>query len=125
MKVLAGDIGGTNARFALVDVTGETEARIVHEVRYPSAEAPGLAPLVLRYLDEAPSRPEVACFGVDCPIVDGECEATNLPWTVSARALAREIGIPRTSIINDLRAAGEGLHSLTDDEVAVLQQGIP
>ena len=56
-RVLAGDIGGTNARFALVDVSEETEARIVHETRYPSGEAPGLAPLVLRYLDEAPSRP--------------------------------------------------------------------
>ena len=124
-RVLAGDIGGTNARFALVDVSGETEARIVHEARYPSGEAPGLAPLVLRYLDEAPSRPDVACFGIACPVVEGECEATNLPWTVSTPALAREIGIPRTTIINDFRAAGEGLHSLSDDEVAVLQQGTP
>jgi len=124
-RVLAGDIGGTNARFALVDVSGETDARIIHEARYPSAEAPGLAPLVLRYLDEAPGRPDVACFGVPCPVTEGECEATNLPWTVSARALAREIRIPRTTIINDLSAAGEGLHSLSDDEVAVLQQGDP
>ena len=124
-RVLAGDIGGTNARFALVDVSGEREARIVHESRYPSAEAPGLEPLVLRYLDEAPSRPEVACFGIACPVVEGECEATNLPWKVSARALAGEIGIPRTTIINDFRAAGEGLHSLSGDEVAVLQQGSP
>jgi len=124
-RVLSGDIGGTNARFALVEVSDETEARIVHEARYPSGEAPGLAPLVLRYLDEAPSRPEVACFGVACPVVEGECEATNLPWTVSARVLSREIGIPRTTLINDLRAAGEGLHSLTNDEVAVLQEGAP
>jgi glucokinase len=122
-RVLAGDIGGTNARFALVDVRGETDARIVHEARYPSADAPGLAPLVLRYLREAPTRPDVACFGVPCPVAEGECEATNLPWKVNARALGREIGIPRTTIINDLSAAGEGLHSLSDDEVAVLQRG--
>jgi glucokinase len=124
-RVLAGDIGGTNARFALVDVSGEAEAWIVHEARYRSEEAPGLAPLVLRYLDEAPSRPDVACFGIACPVVDDECVGTNLPWTVSARTLAREIGIPDTTIINDLRAAGEGLHSLSDDEVVVLQQGTP
>jgi glucokinase len=124
-RVLAGDIGGTNARFAVVDVSGATEARIVHEARYPSREAPGLAPLVLRYLGEAPSRPEVACFGVACPVIEGECEATNLPWSLSARALAREIGIAQTTIINDLIAAGEGLHSLTDDEVTVLHQGSP
>jgi glucokinase len=122
-RVLAGDIGGTNARFAVVDVSGPTEARIVHEARYPSSEAPGLAPLVLRYLGEAPSRPDVACFGIACPVVAGECKTTNLPWTVSERALAREIGIPQTTIINDFRAAGEGLHSLSDDEVLVLQEG--
>ena len=36
-RVLTGDIGGTNARFALVDVSGETQTRIVHQARYPSA----------------------------------------------------------------------------------------
>jgi glucokinase len=124
-RVLVGDIGGTNARFAQVEVRGETRTRIVHQVKYPSEEASGLAPLVLRYLDEAPSRPEVACFGIACPVEDGVCEGTNLPWTVDARTLAREIGISRTAIINDFRAAGEGIHCLSDDDVAVLQEGAP
>jgi len=123
--VLAGDIGGTNARFAIVEVRGPTEARIVHEARYPSAEAAGLTPLVIRYLREAPGRPEAAGFGIACPVVDGDCEATNLPWKVSARTIAREIGIPRTTILNDFHAVGEGLHSLSDDEVVVLQEGDP
>jgi glucokinase len=124
-RVLAGDIGGTNARFAILELRGPTQSRIVHEARYPSADAPGLAPLVLRYLAEAGDRPEVACFGIACPVIAGDCEAPNLPWKVNARALAREIGIPRTTVINDFRAVGHGLHSLSDDEVEVLQPGIP
>jgi glucokinase len=124
-RVLAGDIGGTNARFAIVELRGPAEPRIVHEARYPSTEAPGLTPLVLRYLAECGVLPEVACFGIACPVVEGDCEATNLPWKVNARRLAGEIGIPRTTIINDFRAVGEGLHSLSDDEVEVLQEGIP
>jgi glucokinase len=124
-RVLAGDIGGTNARLALVEVDGTTESRIIREARYPSAESPGLAPLVNRFLADAGGSPEVACFGIACPVVEGECEATNLPWKVNARTLAAAIGVPRTTIINDFRAAGEGLHSLSDDEVAVLQQGSP
>ncbi len=122
-RVLAGDIGGTNARLAIVEVGGAA-ARIVHEARYPSSVAPGLAALVLRYLEETGARPERACFGVACPVVDGDCEAPNLPWRVDARALAAEIGIPRTTIINDFRAVGHGLHSLSPDEVEVLQEGI-
>jgi glucokinase len=123
-RVLAGDIGGTNARFAILDVRGPTEARIVHEARYPSATAPGLASLVTRYLAEAGARPDVACFGIACPVIDGGCEAPNLPWKVDTRLLAREIGIPRTTVINDFRAVGHGLHSLSDDEVEVLQPGV-
>jgi len=123
-RVLAGDIGGTNARFAILDVRGPTEARIVHEARYPSATAPGLASLVTRYLAEAGARPDVACFGIACPVINGDCEAPNLSWKVDTRRLAREIGIPRTSVINDFHAVGYGLHSLSDDEVEVLQPGV-
>jgi glucokinase len=123
-RVLAGDIGGTNARFAILEVRGPTQARIVHEARYPSAAASGLAPLVIRYLAEAGARPDVACFGIACPVIDGGCEAPNLPWKVDTRLLAREIGIPRTTVINDFRAVGHGLHSLSDDEVEVLQPGV-
>lgn len=124
-QVLAGDIGGTNARLAIVDVGGGmAETRIVHEARYPSSTAPGLAPLVVRFLEEAGARPDVACFGIACPVIEGDCEAPNLPWKVSRPALAREIGIPRTTIINDFLAVGHGLHSLSDDEVEVLQEGV-
>jgi glucokinase len=123
-QVLAGDIGGTNARLAIVTVGGPAEARIVHEARYQSSTAPGLAPLVIRYLAEAGARPDVACFGIACPVIDGDCEAPNLPWKVNARALAREIGVPRTTIINDFHAVGHGLHSLSDDEVEGLQEGV-
>ena len=123
-QVLAGDIGGTNARLAIVTVGGPAEARIVHEARYQSWTEPGLAPLVIRYLAEARARPDVACFGIACPVIGGDCEAPNLPWKVNVRALAREIGVPRTTIINDFHAVGHGLHSLSDAEVEALQQGV-
>ena len=79
---------------------------------------------MLRYLDEAPGRPEVACFGIACPV---RREASARPPTCpgrSARAPSpARSGIPRTTIINDFRAAGEGLHCLSADRVAVLQRG--
>ncbi|MDQ3427290.1 MAG: glucokinase, partial [Gemmatimonadota bacterium] len=124
-QVLAGDIGGTNARLAIVDTGGPEQARILHEARYPSSTAPGLASLVARFLEETGARPDAACFGIACPVTDGDCDAPNLPWSVNERALAREIGIPRTTIINDFRAVGHGLHSLSEDEVEVLQEGTP
>jgi len=124
MKVLAGDIGGTHARLALVDVTGET-ARILHEGRFPSRSAPGLAPIVRGYLAQTRAAPERACFGIAGPVVDGECRTPNLPWTVSASALAADIGIPHTAIINDFDAAGFGLSRLRPSDLVTLQAGTP
>jgi glucokinase len=87
-RVLAGDIGGTNARFAIVEVDG-SDARIVHEARYPSRSAPGLSPLVIRYLAGAGERPEVACLGIACPVINGDCEATN---RIEIQATGRLVG---------------------------------
>ena len=124
MKVLAGDIGGTNARLAVVEVAGPA-TRIVLERRYPSRSAPGLGPIVRQFLDEVGAPPERACFGIAGPVVGGECRTPNLPWVVNAGALAAEIRIPRTSIINDFEAVGWGVGLVGPADLVTLQAGAP
>ncbi len=125
MRVLAGDVGGTNARLAVVDVTGPQRARIVVERRYASAAAAGLAPLVHRLLDETGLAVERACFGIACPVVRGRCEAPNLPWSVDERELGAALGLERTRLINDFLAAGHGLPALVAEDLVTLQAGEP
>ena len=122
MIVLAGDVGGTNARLALVDIEGLT-VRTVNELKYPSKDYPGLAPIVRRFCEETKSRPDRACFGMACPVVGEDCTAPNLPWTTNARKLAAEIGISRTRIINDFVAAGYGVEVMTPADLVTLQEG--
>jgi glucokinase len=95
--VLAGDVGGTNARLALVELDGRG-ARITRDGRYRSRDYPGLTPIVRRFCEEVGGRPDRASFGIACPVVGDDCTAPNLPWTINARELAVEIGIPRTTI---------------------------
>jgi len=124
MIVLAGDVGGTNARLALLDVEGRT-ARIVRESRYPSHEYPGLGPIVRRFCEESTTRPDRACLAVACPVAGDECRAPNLPWAINVRQLAAEIGIPSTAIINDFVAAGYGVEMLVPSDLVTLQEGRP
>jgi glucokinase len=124
MNVLAGDVGGTNARLAIVDVSGRT-ARIVKDTKYPSRDFPGLAPIVRRFCEATDSRPDRACFGMACPVVGDDCTAPNLPWTTNAKRLAAEIGIPRTKIINDFVSVGYGIELLSSADLATLQEGTP
>lgn len=119
--VLAGDVGGTNARLAIVEVDG-TAGRIVREARFASREYPGLAPIVREFCGAA-ERPDRAAFGIACPVVADRCQATNLPWTVSRRELAQAIGIPRTAILNDFSAIGRGLAVLAEEDYLILQPG--
>jgi glucokinase len=124
VKVLAGDIGGTHARLAVVEVTDRATC-IVHEQTVASRSAPGLAAIVRGYLDQTRATPERVCLGIAGPVVDGECRTPNLPWTVSAPALAADIGIPCTTIINDFDAAGYGLSRLDARDLTTLQPGTP
>ena len=124
MRVLSGDIGGTNARLAIVEID-DADVRILHERRYSSETVPGLPALVQRFLADVPKPPSLACFGVPCPIVDGKCVGTNLSWTIDARSLAADIGIRETTLINDLHAVGEGVQRLQAEDLVALQTGDP
>ncbi len=124
MRVLAGDVGGTNARLALVDVDA-SGARLLNERRYSSRDYPGLAPIVKLFFRECGERPERACLAIACPIVGDDCVAPNLPWKVNALELTAEIRIPRTSIINDFEAVGYGIELLTPADLLTLQAGTP
>ena len=124
MNVLAGDVGGTNARLALVEVM-DGRAVIREQRTYPSRAYTGLATIVRTFFAETGARPERACIGVPCPAAEDECRAANLPWRVDVGTLANEIAIASTALINDFTAIGHGIALLGADDVETLQAGEP
>lgn len=121
-KVLAADIGATNARFALVESPAGA-ARIVFERTYPTASYPDFEPALAAFLDEVPgekvSRAAIAIAG---PIDEGAGRLVNRSaWSVERRSLAA-LGI-EAKLINDFQALAHGVaHALPEDWV-VLQEG--
>jgi glucokinase len=120
--VLVGDIGGTNARIALARLT-RAGPRMHAERHYRSADHAGLAPIVQTYLSSIEVRPARACFAVACPVRQGRCRPTNLPWVLDETELAGAIGIARTRLVNDFAAVGHGLAALAEDDTAVVKAG--
>ena len=115
--ILAGDIGGTSTRLALVD--GDPRDPVALEV-YRSREHAGLEEMVREFLAAHPAEVRRACFGVAGPVRGGRCvDTTNLAWPVEGASLAREIG-RRVSLLNDLEANAWGLAALGPDDFAVL-----
>jgi glucokinase len=122
--IVAGDIGGTNARLATFDVQGG-RLLLVKELVYPSRSAPDLETIVRRFVEEARPAATALALGVAGPIKDGRTETPNLPWVVDARHLAEVFAVPKVTLLNDLKANAYGLRHLGPADFAVLQAGAP
>jgi glucokinase len=117
--ILAGDIGGTNARLAYFQPQNG-HLRLVSERVFPSREHSELGEIVSQFLDESGTRPEVACFGIAGPVRNGRVETSNLPWVIEQSRLAKQIHLPATLLINDLEASAWGIGGLTNGDLVPL-----
>jgi glucokinase len=124
MKVLAGDIGGTNARLAIFDLESKRRQAEIAET-FPSREYSSLEEIVERFMASHDITLRSACFGVPGPVKDGRAEITNLPWVVEAAHLAAEAAVERVAVINDLEAQAWGIGLLDPDDFVVLNPGNP
>ncbi len=117
--ILAGDIGGTNARLAYFQPQNGN-LQLVTESVFPSREYSEFGDIVSRFLKDSPLQPEVACFGIAGPVRDGRVETSNLPWIIEQSRLSRQIQIPATLLINDLEANAWGIGGLTSKDLTPL-----
>ena len=126
--ILAGDVGGTKVHLALYSYEAG-RLKVVRERRFPAQEFASLDAAVNTFLsaEEANGgqREEIAaaCFGCPGPVRDGRLKLTNLPWTLDARELARELAIEHVFLINDLEANGYGIPELRPESVFTLHEG--
>src|SRR5262249_16599779 len=117
--ILAGDIGGTNARLALFDV-GNGQFNLVTATIFPSRNYSGLDEIVSEFVQTSGVHPGKACFGIAGPVTNGEVETSNLPWRIQSRRLADELKLDHTLLINDLEATGWGVGALSADDLVAL-----
>jgi glucokinase len=120
--LIAGDIGGTKTRLALVSPQ-DGPRKLLAEQEYHSAEFPGLQPIVEKFLAATGAEATDACFDVAGPVIDGRAHLTNLPWDLQEEALARALNFRRVSLLNDLRAVAHAVPHLTSDETVAINTG--
>src|SRR5512140_1619061 len=115
---LVGDVGGTHARFALID--GEGRVRNLHV--YEAADYGSLNEIVADFLKRTlgprhPPRAVIACAG---PVLDGEIEFTNLAWQVSEGELLAQFDFEAVRLINDFAAQALACPLLVGDSLRPL-----
>lgn len=119
--LLAGDIGGTKTRLALVEVNG-TQVVIRREISYASQRYAAFETLLGEFFSSESVTD--AAFGIAGPVLGGVVHTTNLPWRIDADALRQRCGFARCHLLNDLEATAYGLPALGEDDLLTLQTGM-
>ena len=119
---LLGDVGGTNARFALQPGPGDEPQAVA---QYRCADFESLEAALRRYLDEQHGlpRPLEAAIGIANPIDGDQVRMTNHAWQFSIEALRRALGLQRLLFVNDFAALALALPLLRPDEVRPVGAG--
>jgi glucokinase len=100
--LLIGDIGGTNARFALAT---SGEVGYANEITFKCADFVSPEKAIRKYLgDVGAPTPDVICLAVAGPIVDAAVKFTNNNWQIAARNLLSTFGTPQVRLLNDFEA---------------------
>jgi len=119
--LLIGDIGGTNARFALADplVPGYSRQKSYVCANYATAD------LAIRaYVEEfCPEMPGTICLAAAGPVFDNTIRLTNNQWTVDAQAISTEFAGASVRLLNDFEAIAYSIPLLTSSDSCSL--GLP
>ncbi len=109
---LIGDIGGTNARFALL------ESGVISRGRdFACAGYPDIASAIETYLrdagvDKGAARPLEAALAVATPLTGDVLHMTNNPWQFSLAETRRRLRLERLMALNDFTALAMSLTAL-------------
>jgi len=113
MRILVGDVGGTNTRLALYDGPDQV---VVSKVL--NAEHAGLADIARAFVAahaDRYGRPQAACIGIAGPVRRGAVHMTNLGWRTDEAEMSAAVGA-RCRLINDFHAQALAMPRLTADD---------
>jgi glucokinase len=119
--ILAGDIGGTNTRLGLFEVSG-SRLRLSYEKTFLSKNYKGIENILADFL-RGQKGIAAACFGVAGPVTEEVVIATNLPWWIDIHSLQKVLLLKKVEVINDLVANAYGISVLKKIDFEILNVG--
>jgi glucokinase len=119
-----GDVGGTHARFAIVDATGPPPWTI-RERQDLEGAFPTFLDALRTYFDRTGApRPDVAAIAVAGPVTDGTARFTNRGWNISEDDL-KKFGFAHAVLVNDFAVLAFAAEVLTEKDLRTIGPALP
>lgn len=117
MEVVAVDIGGTHARFAIAEVAEGRVVSMAEPMTQKVAEHPSLQ-LAWQAFGETLGRPlpKAAAIAVASPVGGDVIKLTNNPWIIRPALIPERLGADTWTVVNDFAAIGHAVAQLGDSD---------
>lgn len=115
MEVVAVDIGGTHARFAIASVAEGRVASIAKPVTLKVADHPSLQHAWQAFADQLDRPvPTAVSIAVASPVGGDIIKLTNNPWIIRPALIPERLGADTYTVVNDFAAIGHAVAHLDD-----------
>lgn len=120
--ILIADVGGTNARFAIIK---DAYAEPQHFDNVKAADFPNFDAAVQDHiLDHTALMPKSAVLAVAGPIDGDEIDLTNNHWVIHPRQLIEKFGIEHVVVLNDYEAQALAIVALDEEHLHAIGDGV-
>ena len=118
MELVAVDIGGTHARFALATVGDDGAILLSQEMTQKTSDHASLKTaweaFEAAHGQRLPPRAAIAIAG---PVTGETVRMTNNSWVIQTGALDQQLGIDAVSVMNDFAAVAHAVANVPDDDL--------
>ncbi|WP_026379831.1 glucokinase [Afifella pfennigii] len=119
--VLLADIGGTNARFALLE---DRQGELIHLPPVRTGDFADIeSAMTAAVTEKTETRPRSAILALAGPLNGDEVDLTNADWVVRPRAVMAASGITDIALLNDFEAQALAVAALEETEMTSLAIG--
>jgi len=121
MNLVAIDIGGTHARFALAEVEDGRVRALAEPVTLHTADHATFRTAWEKFAETLGTpRPRAVAIAIAGPVSGEAIRFTNNPWMIRPASLKQELGVDRFTLVNDFEAVGHAVAQARNEDFAWL-----
>jgi glucokinase len=119
IELVALDLGGTHARFALANIAPDGTITLGEPVTLQTGDYATLELAWAEFVrDLGRPAPRSAAIAIAGPVIDGVAPMTNSPWVLDVAAFRQAAGLEAVTALNDFGAVAHAAARLGADQLA-------
>lgn len=116
-QIVAADIGGTHARFAIAEVDANRVVSVGEPITIGTADHPSFESAWDELAKVAGSLPRAAAVAIAGPVIGAGVKMTNGPWELDIAAARKAIGLEAMTVLNDFGAVAHAVAQVGPEQL--------